>query len=429
MHDVLVLGGGLAGSLAALAARQTGATVALASRSWGATALSTGALDIAYTPAFAPQARLPRSLTDHVQDIIAHRPRHPYGVLGLEQTQSALQAGFALLRTALEDSGLDLQPLHLDQENLGLASSLGAVVPAASAMAPHAGVPMRDGNGSSTWGVLRFAGDAYFDATRICRGVRHDAEAFYGQGVQWQEIPLTFASQPPMAMARNLDDRAVVQTLAKELQGKVRGLEGILAPPVLGLERYKQTRQALSDATGLPVVEALGHMPSVPGVRLQRALERALQAAGVQTVGAAAAPQLDTKQRLIGVLTRDNLDISAHACVLATGRFIAGGLTWGDEGCQEALFGLPVVTELGWMEQVSPHAVVRETPVQSHPLMTAGIKVNRQLQPIREGQVAFDNLFAAGMVIGGFASRYALCADGVALASGWLAGQAAGRRS
>jgi hypothetical protein len=41
---------------------------------------------------------------------------------------------------------------------------------------------------------------------------------------------------------------------------------------------------------------------------------------------------------------------------------------------------------------------------------------------IRRGKLAHPHLFAAGMVIGGFATRYALRADGVALCSGHLAG-------
>jgi hypothetical protein len=86
------------------------------------------------------------------------------------------------------------------------------------------------------------------------------------------------------------------------------------------------------------------------------------------------------------------------------------------------LFGLPLVTELGPLEADSPHSVVRRAPVESHPLMTAGVQVNASMQVIRRGKLAHPNLFAAGMVIGGFASRYALCADGVALRSGHLAG-------
>ncbi|MBI3179637.1 MAG: FAD-binding protein, partial [Deltaproteobacteria bacterium] len=97
------------------------------------------------------------------------------------------------------------------------------------------------------------------------------------------------------------------------------------------------------------------------------------------------------------------------------------GVTWTDR-CREALLGLPVATEEGLLEDESPHAIVRRTPMEWHPLMTAGIEVTRELRPLREGEVAHDNLYAAGMVIGGFASRYVLCADGVALATGWHAG-------
>src|SRR3712207_8777073 len=46
-----------------------------------------------------------------------------------------------------------------------------------------------------------------------------------------------------------------------------------------------------------------------------------------------------------------------------------------------------------------------------------------EVQPLREGHVAYRNLWAAGMIIGGFASRYALTADGVALATGYWAGR------
>lgn len=194
----------------------------------------------------------------------------------------------------------------------------------------------------------------------------------------------------------------------------------MLTPPTLGFAHHAETRAWLSESCGVPVVEALGHLPSVPGVRLQRALESMLQREGIAQVGEVVSVR---SQGLLveSLMTRDNLEITAGAFVLATGRFISGGVTWG-QACQESLFGLPIITELGWLGEDSPHNVVRETPVESHPLMTAGVKVNRRLQPVREGRAAFNNLFAAGMIIGAFASRYTLCADGVALATGWLAG-------
>jgi anaerobic glycerol-3-phosphate dehydrogenase len=99
---------------------------------------------------------------------------------------------------------------------------------------------------------------------------------------------------------------------------------------------------------------------------------------------------------------------------------VSGGVVF-NKRCRETLFDLPTVSELGLLEKDAPQSIVRADPRESHPLMTAGLQVSPQLQPIAEGRVAYENLFAAGMVVGGFASRYALCADGVALASGVLA--------
>ena len=120
MLDVVVIGGGLSGGIAALSARRRGAKVALANRSWGATALSTGALDIAYTPALSATHQLPRTIAEHMMDIVAHRRRHPYSVLGLERSITGIRRGFEALRRELEPSGLLPAALDLEADNLGV---------------------------------------------------------------------------------------------------------------------------------------------------------------------------------------------------------------------------------------------------------------------------------------------------------------------
>jgi glycerol-3-phosphate dehydrogenase subunit B len=416
MFDVVVIGGGLAGATAALVARRRGAHVALASRSWGATAMSTGALDIASSQALSPADQLPRTLAEHVMDIAAHRPRHPYGTLGVEATFLHLRQGFDLLVDALERAGLRAGPLELEAENLGLASALGTLMPAGSALGSHLGLDlMRPLAGS--WGVVQLHGDASFDAQRVAAGVAADAEEVSGQRPDLVVVPVAFeCRKPALALARELDDEAALDRLATALAACPPGLAGLILPPVIGLRRHPEVFARLRELVGLPLVEALSHLPSPPGVRLQQALEAALEAAGIPLVGEAAAP-IVSGSRVTGLRTTDALEIRGGAFVLATGRFVSGGVTWTDR-CREALFGLPLVTEIGPMEIDSPADVLRETPVESHPLMTAGVQVGSDLRPQREGRLAFENLFAAGMVLGGFGSRYSLCADGVALATG-----------
>ncbi len=423
MFDVVVIGGGLAGTVAALAARQAGARVALASRSWGATALSTGAIDIAYSPALSPAQQVPRTLAEHVMDISAHRPQHPYAVLSFEDVVAGVRRGYEMMAPELAASQLEPGPLSFEADNVGLPSSLGAVLPAASATAPHLGIDLNKPL-SGSWGVVQLASDSYFCAERVAAGIAKDAALLTSVRPDLRVITAAYGNpMPPVALARRLDDEAEALALARALRPKVAGLAGLIFPPVLGLHRHAGVRRRLSEELGVSVVEALACVPSVPGVRLQRALDAAVGRANIARLGEIAEPLVADRQ-VRAVRTADKLDIAAAAFVLASGRYIAGGVSWG-ERCVEALFGMPVVSEVGLLEDDSPHSVVRETPVESHPLMTAGVQVGADLRPRREGRAAFGNLFAAGMVIGGFASRYALCADGVALASGWLAARQA----
>ena len=416
MADVVVIGGGLAGSLAALEAQRLGAKVAVARRGYGATAMSTGAIDIAYSPALSPAYQVPRTLAEHVMDIIAHRPRHPYGVLGLETSLGGIRDGYALLVKALAGGGLDLAPLDLQAENVGFASSLGAGLPAAAACGAHGGLDLNHPT-RGRWGIVQLAGDGAFDARRVALGIAQDAHAMGNDAVVFDVVPVSFGEcASPLDLARLLDDQSAVDTLASALTTAGATFDGLVVPPVVGLRQHRITLARLREKVGKPVVEALGHIPSVPGLRLQLALDEALAAAGIERLDAVV-QVCEERGVLQAVRTQAGRDVSAGAYVLATGRFIAGGITWDDDGCREAILGLPVVTESGPMEVDSPHSVVRETPMDSHPLMTAGVLCDADLRPQREAVPAYENLFAAGMILGGFASRYALCADGVAMAS------------
>lgn len=284
MLDVLVIGGGLAGAIAALSARRAGAHVALARRSWGATALSFGGLDIAYSPALSPAAQAPRTIAEHVMDIIAHRPHHPYGVLGLEETLRGIRRGYDVLVPALASAELGLGELNFEADNLSLPSSLGTAQPVATAQRSHLGMdlarPLR-----GRWGVASFHGSSYFVASRLVAGLSYDAVALTGTRPELEAVAIAYdARKPPALLARELDDIANVDELARALAPAAKGFSGMLVPPILGLDRHCATQQRLCEAVGIPIVEALAHLPSVPGVRLQRALDRVLAASGVELV-------------------------------------------------------------------------------------------------------------------------------------------------
>ena len=103
--DVLVVGGGLAGAVAALAARKAGARVALSRRAPGATALSSGAISTGADPTALPGAFLGAraGVADSARRLAAVRPRHPYAVAGerLDRLEEALAFAAGELGVAL----------------------------------------------------------------------------------------------------------------------------------------------------------------------------------------------------------------------------------------------------------------------------------------------------------------------------------------
>src|SRR5207302_4353393 len=95
--DVVVIGGGLAGSCAALAAREEGADVLLVARAPGATAVSSGAIDFAASDDDASIGEAARKL--------ARSDDHPYALLG-NGLVPAIDDALQLLRRHLSALGL-----------------------------------------------------------------------------------------------------------------------------------------------------------------------------------------------------------------------------------------------------------------------------------------------------------------------------------
>ena len=116
----------------------------------------------------------------------------------------------------------------------------------------------------------------------------------------------------------------------------------------------------------------------------------------------------------------------ADAFVLATGRYIGGGLRAG-RTTTESLFGLGVFHEglaaasLGTRLQHLKYLDPREE-------MRMGVMTDRRLRPLLEdGSVPYTNLYAAGSMLGGY-DYSGPCGFGVPILTGWLAGRNAARQ-
>ena len=113
--------------------------------------------------------------------------------------------------------------------------------------------------------------------------------------------------------------------------------------------------------------------------------------------------------------------------VLATGRFVGGGIRDVGAGLEETLLGLPVWDPLtasrvdGRPAQSLTHADWE----RAQTLFRVGVSCDARQRPLRDGTPVSPRLFAAGELLGGFDPAVDRSGHGTALLSGIFAAEAA----
>ncbi len=415
----------MAGAIAALAARESAARVVLVRRAPGATALSSGAIGAAPDAWAAPGEpfvdRLDTMAAAH--RIALSRPEHPYAALG--SALDALEESLAFTAAQLSEllAPLSPRPLHL-------ATPYGAVMTAALAQRTMVAADLAQVRG--TLAVVGFRGHLGFDARLVAGGLARYSAMGAPPAVA-VELDLfmrdDLALARPHELARALEAPGLADAAGRLLRRALpSGAVAALFPPVLGLAPGTRVMERIAQAAGVPVAETLSDVPSVPGLRLQAALDARLLAAGVETVMGEVV--VENGARPGDAVAVGGRELRARSWVLATGRFVGGGIVRRGQ-LLEPLFGLPVqATEAGvsgahLAARPSATLTVRERRAPQ-PLLAAGVRIDRQLRPLgASGGPLHPRLFAAGAVIGG----HEVAADGtglgVAIVTGYLAGRAA----
>ena len=369
-----MVGGGIAGYCAALAARRDGADVTVVARAPGATALYAGGMEI----------------VDDL-DAVLRSPHHPLARLGMDAVGLAteLDTAISTLQLALGKEGLRFEG---SWRSKGVYADIHGVARPANVVpdtVARGELGALSGKRVAVIGVPE-VGD--YDAASTAQALKelHGIQAF-AEDVSIADLP-TAASLTDLYGRRAPAPRA-------------RGAAIAYPPGFVGLP---------DDG-----FELLSSPPSPHGWRLQQAL--ALGAVQAEVTA------LDSGGDRITAARSAGRTFHADAFVLATGRHIGGGLQ-ANRGTTEPLLGLGVFHEgrpagdLG----VRLHHLEYLDPSEE---MRLGLMTDKRLHPLQEdGAVSFDNLYAAGAVLGGY--DYAgPCGFGVPILTGWLAGRFAARQS
>jgi glycerol-3-phosphate dehydrogenase subunit B len=441
--DVVVIGGGAAGLMAGASARAQGASVLVVKHADGATAMSSGAVDVAD----ADRALVPSSTADAfatsdvriaMERLVKERPRHPYARIG-EVGRARLDEALALFGSLAR--GVPLVK-RADGKNLVVVSALGTTKRTALASAA-VDLSAKDVLASPI-AIVAPQALAGFDAVDVRRTLSYIG-SLTGRALEIVELivehPFKGAPATPLDFSRKLDvhaderDRlvdAIVEAVRTENASRESGskIGVILLPVPLGVMSAESARRAIEERTATKTGELLSVGLGAPGLRLSEALEAGARERDVEIVRGRAIGATEHANRVQSVnVDRFGVVRAVHtgAVVLASGRFLSGGFT--DEGiARDTVFGLPVVTDGVPIDDRFIGDLVGARPSAEHAILRAGLVVDEMLRPrTRDGALAALNLFAAGSVIEGYDPARDGSGLGVALLTGFLAGEAAAR--
>ncbi|UCD56394.1 MAG: hypothetical protein JSV16_11220, partial [Candidatus Hydrogenedentota bacterium] len=167
---------------------------------------------------------------------------------------------------------------------------------------------------------------------------------------------------------------------------------------------------------------------SVPGYRLQLALESALRESPVRAVTTEVVGAECEGRKVRNLLLRDmraRRTVSARNYVVATGKFSSGGLVAGDFP-EEPIFGLPLYSRDERVDDKFVQDLLELNVQDRQRFLSCGIHIDSSLRPLDpSGKPAYENLFAAGSIIGEYDYVTDKCGLGVAMLTGYLGGEKA----
>ena len=424
MPEVVVVGGGLAGCWAAVTAARAGLQVALVRRGPAATAVSSGALDLV-PPGEATDpggwlGRLAREVPDH-----------PYVAGGVEPpAPGELEAEARRLAAELAGVGLRLR----------VALLRPAFVAAVTGQTRHAGVVLEsiaagDLHGAGRVAVAGIPGLLRVDSAAIAAAIAERS----GDGPAARAVVLDPALPGvDESVAGDLDDatlaRAVEASGGAEMLGEAiasalggEAVDVVLLPAVLGLDDPDGVRARVESVAGVRVAELLSPPPSAPGWRLARAAEAMARRAGVEIVTGSVAGIRRAERRVVAVEAAGGDTLSCEVLVLATGKYLGGGLT-GDRRPREPLLGLPLFTGGVAVDTLGPRDLVERTRFGPQPFLAAGVRTDAEGRPVDGfGAPVLDNLLACGALLAAVDTTLRGGGLGVAAWTGARAGRAAAR--
>lgn len=419
-QDVLVVGDGLAGRIAAICAVRAGARTRLVSEGSSTLQHASGLIDLL---GYTPDGEGP--LADPLDKLAALPDAHPYRRAGRE----AIREGFGLF----DDIAAETYRGSHTRANALVPTGSGRVKP--TARYPRSVAPGLAGAGRDTLlvGLAELpAFDAELAAAHLDETLAGDVR---GATVQF---PVDVDADAAVTQFAHLLDSTGTSggkensrcALARRIKPHLSGESRVGLPAVLGRDHTDEIRDEIERVLSVEVFEVPLGPPSVLGLRLDDLLSTAVDSAGVlvetgnPVVGFERGSDSTTIEHVIVDRNGAAVPYTASQYVLATGGLVGKGIETDRERVREPVFDCHVAhppDRYDWFE---------EAAFGAHRFARFGVEPDGEMCPCdRAGTPQFDNLRAAGAVLGNYDFAAEKSGGGVSLATGYRAGTLAGEHA
>jgi len=389
--DVIV-GRGISGTVAALALAKLSRNVLVVANGDGATAVSSGVFDLgpgAARGSALADAWAPMSLRSATSQMLLDDT----GITTLDSRRT--------LETLKMLGGADLPVTTRAESPLRLMAFDGTFPAAWAAQEPLAALDEML-RGPAHIGVLgsrqlRIDTAAAIPAWRASAQVAGVTAAFESVAIDLKGADWTLEQ----LAARFGADSAYETAFFDRVEASVRasGVAALLIPPVFLDVGPEGPLARLRQRLGIPVGEFVLPGSPVPGERLRRALAKRLDEVGIPVVTVDGLMAVRHKRRITG-LGNDTWEISGDRFLLASGKYLGGGVRFGYVRVREPLFDLPL-----FRHRTEPSVAYRRLlPLaEGHSAWAPiGVWADGTHRPRNQfGERLFDNLYVTGTIVGG----------------------------
>lgn len=384
-YDAVIIGGGASGLTASLYLSSRGYKTALISKGDPVCCLSTGCIDVL------------NGSDDPLERIGTLPASHPYSLVGRETVAGAL----AFFMEIMDRAGL---PYVGDpKKNRRIITPIGTIKNTCLVPCTMAGADIsEDGH----LHVVSFKGIKDFYPSYITSRIQNSAFSVFDAKVA-----------TTLGIAARFEDSGFLDAFISWLHDLEIPHDRIALPAVLGLNNPAAVMEKISSATGRQVFEIPTLPPSIPGMRLFRALKRSLQAMGGHIYWGREVSSVESQGGRIEAVTLSSTGrpsrVEGKVFILSTGSFVSGGLLTSRSSVRETVFDLPVFVpgeRKDWFNTdffAAGHAIER-----------AGIEVDDTFRP---KLTKMNNLFACGSILAHSEVMKHQCGHGLAVSTGMAA--------